>query len=106
MTLYIKRLRKSLVIAGSFRYMYVVEPHKSGLPHIHCIIIQHAGEPLTRKALHAAWGNGFTLWRRLDNPGDGKAAAYCAKYAGKEKTRIRASIRFGKEPLNVIEQNA
>lgn len=88
-TLALKRLRAG---GASVRYLLVMEPHKSGLPHYH-ILIHEVSEPVRKKTLEAFWRFGFSQWRLVQ---DTSAAKYVAKYLSKgAAARVRASLRYG-----------
>lgn len=99
LTDYLKRVRKPL--AGetpvSFRYVAVTEPHKNGLPHLHLIMSERAGNLTYRRICDRWTRNGFADASLVRDPVG--AGAYVAKYITKNsQTRIRASLRFGQLP--------
>lgn len=94
--LMLKRLRKA---GHKFRFIGVCESaadHQSGLPHYH-MLVHEIGNPIKYRDLATTWPHGFTKWKLVD---DGKRAAwYVCKYLTKDaRIRIRASIRYGREP--------
>lgn len=89
-TLYFKRLRKA---DCQFRYVFVAEAHKTGLPHFHALI-HETGDPVRHSALVGAWEWGFIHAKLVQ---DVAQAAYVAKYLSKTMgARVRASIQYGK----------
>lgn len=94
-TLMFKRLRKA---GYSFRYMMVVEAHKSGTPHFHLLLHETSLEgPIRHAVLTAAWGLGFSNWKLVDKE-DPKVVWYATKYLGKSKlARVRASLVYGNQ---------
>lgn len=90
MTKYLKRIRKKY----SFRYMYVIEPHKSGYAHMHMLLFETQGN-IPKRHLKDQWKLGFTRWRLCANAAH--AAAYCAKYLSKTEHKLVASLRFGQK---------
>lgn len=93
---YLKRLRKQS--AARLRYLFVVERHQSGWPHLHCLLHECSGT--VRKAtLERQWPYGFSSWRLVGHSTDdhAKVAWYVVKYLLKEDnaTRIRASLHYG-----------
>lgn len=93
-TLWLKRIRKAE--ATRFRYLVVVEAHASGLPHFHVLVHEREGFPPIRHAtLSSQWRWGFTNFKLVDI-GDGRPAAYVAKYLSKSAlARVRASAGYG-----------
>jgi len=113
-TKYLKRVRAE---SGSFRYLLVLEAHKSGLPHYHLLV--HEGDnPLRWECLTEQWSVGYVQavlvkdgdlyketyyehnkrrWRWTTEPGaQSKVARYVAKYLAKSVlARVRASQRYG-----------
>lgn len=81
-----------------FRYLVVLEHHKSGLPHLHALLHEVAGYPQMRKwYLQELWKhNGFSGMKLVrDNPM--KASVYVTKYLHKEAgARLRPSLLYGK----------
>lgn len=96
-TLYFKRIRKG---NAQFRYLIVAEDHKSGLPHLHCLVHETSPEqPLSWRALSEQWHLGFTKFK-LVPPGDHRAVRYLCKYLTKsQRARVRASLRYGEYGL-------
>lgn len=109
----IKRLRKGFrgppekgfpkgrsYAAVDVRYLAVFERHKTGLPHIHCIV--HEVSPgLTYRHLSRVWKHlGFCEAHVLDDyEGAAVAAGYAAKYIRKDAAgyaRVRSSVGYGK----------
>lgn len=91
-----KRLRKA---GHRFRYLCVVEAHKSGLPHYHILLHQY-GE-LSWRDLDRAWPWGHSKWNLVESA---RAAAYATKYLSKsDRARVRASVRYGYDALSVVE---
>lgn len=89
-TRYLKRIRKA---KAKIRYMYVVEPHKTGLAHVHMLMFEQSG--VTKRLLETQWKHGFSQWRLCVEAHH--AAMYCAKYASKSGQKLRASSKFGKK---------
>lgn len=91
LTLFLKRVREQ---CGPFRYLVVVERHKSGDPHLH-ILLHEASAALLKAKLEAQWRIGFSHWRLVDGA-DPRSAYYVCKYLAKDAlTRVRASQRYG-----------
>lgn len=101
-TLWFKRLRKA---GSSFRYVVVMEPHKSGVPHFHTLFHEIAGcAPVRRSVLRETWsGPNDELTGRIDcelvkeRLGEaGRISNYIGKYLTKTKgARVRASASYG-----------
>lgn len=90
-SLWLKRVRKNS--GASFRYLMVVEPHKSGLPHYHLLIHEAEGGLIRHRVLANSWSAGFGLYKLVV---DAKAAAYVCKYLSKTAAaRVRASVGYG-----------
>lgn len=90
-TRWLKRVRSGA--KGPFRYLLVAEEHKSGDPHIHCLVHEF-GEPIPKRLLEGQWNYGFSHWRLVGD--DPRAASYVCKYLSKDlRTRVRASIGYG-----------
>lgn len=88
-TLMFKRLRKA---GYKFRYLSVLETHKSGLPHYHLMIFER-GTPVPKVDLEKNWSHGFSSFRLVN---DQRGACYAAKYISKTNVaRVRASVGFG-----------
>lgn len=103
-TLYWKRLRKTHNAA--LRYLSVFERHRTGLPHIHCLVHEtDPARPVRKRALQSEWKLGFSQFRLVD---DGpNAARYVTKYLTKElATRVRSSLLYGKQPLASLGNQA
>lgn len=91
-TKWLKRTRKNT--GARLRYLLTCEAHKSGVPHYHVLLHETSEVAATKRALEAAWKQGFSHWR-LVQPGEG-AAAYACKYLAKSAlTRVRASQHYG-----------
>lgn len=91
-TLWLKRVRKES--KAPFRYLLVVEKHKSGLPHYHALIHEGSPDQPVRKAvLQGQWHAGFSAFKLAD---DKRALTYLTKYLTKEfLARVRASRNYG-----------
>lgn len=88
-----KRMRKSGLV---FRYLMVLEAHKSGLPHYH-MLIHEIGNPIVKKRLDCIWPFGFVQWRLAER----EHAFYVCKYISKSNaSRVRASLRYGGSSLS------
>lgn len=91
LTRWLKRLRAS--DCGAFRYLAVTEEHKSGDPHIHCLLHEFA-DPIPKRVLEEKWRYGFSQFRLVG--ADDRAARYVTKYLSKDlRTRVRASLGYG-----------
>lgn len=93
-TKFMKRVRKN---SGSkFRYLIVVEKHKSGVPHFHLLLHElDAANPVRYRVLSKAWDQGFSDFKLVDNK---DAAGYVSKYLAKAMlARVRASQGYGKD---------
>lgn len=92
-TKYFKRLRKQ---GHKFRYLLVVEAHKSGLPHYHALLHDcSVTKPLVHRAIGAQWPLGF-YQAKLVPDGDISAVNYITKYLTKSAiSRVRASAGYG-----------
>lgn len=89
-TKYLKRVRKQ---CGSFRYLLVVEHHKSGLPHYHMLVHEVVEGAVTHAVLAQQWQIGFEKWRLVAQT---KQATYLCKYLAKTNAaRVRASAEYG-----------
>lgn len=88
LTKWFKRLRKR----HAFRYLLVMEAHKSMLPHYH-VLLHEIGDPIRKKELRKAnWELGFTSWKVAEP----SRAYYVAKYLSKSSlARVRASLHYG-----------
>lgn len=102
--LFLKRLRKGLP-PKSLRYLYVVEPHKSGEPHLHVLIHEQVQGTVTKRKLERAWGYGFTKFRLADEAIE--CTKYCLKYVTKAgpASPVRASQLYGR-PLAHVARGA
>lgn len=91
--LWLKRLRKNT--GCPLRYLAITEAHKSGVPHWHLLLHeQDFDRPIRHKVLSGSWHLGYDDYRLIH---DVKAAAYSAKYLGKEvSARVRASGLYGR----------
>jgi len=84
-----KRLRKQ---GYAFRYLYVMEAHKDGYPHVH-MLIHEVSAQIPKRALGAQWPHGFSSFKLVDDP---RAASYVTKYLVKDmRSKIRASQGYG-----------
>lgn len=90
LTKWFKRLRKS---GHSFRYLLVMEAHKSGLPHYHALL-HEIGDPISYRNLKSAnWALGFTRFTVAET----YSCYYVTKYLAKDcKARVRASVAYGR----------
>lgn len=99
--LFFKRLRKNL--KQPFAFMYVLERHKSGLPHVHALIHERSLRGLRKAELQENWSYGFTTFKLIEHENGvsaQRAARYVVKYLQKEQEgRVRASLRYGKPLL-------
>lgn len=95
-TLWLKRLRKQKDVR--FRYVIVVEAHKSGLPHYHCLLHEVTTTPLRHAVLSNSWPHGFVHFKLVDDTD--KTVSYVCKYLAKSAlARVRASVSYGIDPL-------
>jgi hypothetical protein len=96
---YFKRVRKGLRQKGdqvlSFRYLLVIERHKSGEPHMHFLCHETSALfPISKRRLEKHWPFGHTDFIIVKNE---RQCRYVAKYLGKEhNSRVHASLRYGK----------
>lgn len=91
-TRFLKRVRKNS--DARLRYLLVAEAHKSGMPHWHILLHEHAGSA-SKRELEAAWRYGFSHWRLVQTQ-DPRAARYACKYLSKTAlARVRASKQYG-----------
>lgn len=91
---YVKRVRKTA--SGDIRYLFTVENHKDGTPHLHGLIFEKKSGSTTWRKLHAAWPNGFVSAQLAD----AGSIFYVCKYAMKNDLkvkRMRASKKFGQD---------
>jgi len=82
--------------------MWIVELHKSGLPHLHMLLFEQRQGQVTKRDIERAWGWGFVKAKLTVEPEE--CAKYVVKYmskAGAECT-VRASLHFG-TPLGAAE---
>lgn len=93
---YVKRVRWHY--PHQIRYLYVAEPHQSGLPHLH-MLVHEVSQPVEGEEgklpaiLEKEWPFGFTKWALVT---DGNSARYVTKYLSKEAScRVRASRHYG-----------
>ncbi len=95
LTLWLKRVRKNS--QASIRYLMVCEAHKNNLPHYHALIHETERETMvTKRVLQAAWPHGFTNFKLLADD-ESSGATYACKYLNKDvRSRVRASIRYGR----------
>lgn len=95
---YWKRLRKA---GHAFKYLVVLEPHKSGRVHMHWLLHEQC-KPILHRQLEAAWGRGICKivllgGRSKRSAGPREAAFYVAKYLSKSyQSRQLASARYGR----------
>lgn len=94
-TLWLKRVRAQS--KASLRYILVVEAHKSGLPHMHCLIHDCAtGSPVKWRHLHDQWSLGFSRFKLISLDEKTKFVSYVCKYLSKSPlARVRASLNYG-----------
>lgn len=92
LTLWLKRIRKES--EATLRYCLVVEAHKSGDPHWHCLVHEvPGGGSVKERTLRQQWKLGFSKFTLIEDEG---AAGYVAKYLSKSVlARVRASIDYG-----------
>lgn len=84
-----KRLRKA---GYNFRYLYVMEAHKDGYPHVH-MLIHEVSAQIPKRVLGTQWPYGFSSFKLVDDP---RAASYITKYLVKDmRSKIRASQGYG-----------
>lgn len=88
----LKRVRSASGVP--FKYLCVVEAHKSGYPHYHLLVHERSHEKQLRwKLLSSQWRHGFSKWRLVVDPGE---ATYITKYVNKsDYARVRASVAYG-----------
>ena len=92
-TKFLKRVRRNS--RSTLRYLLVAEAHKSGYPHFH-LLVHELDTPVTKRVLEAAWTDGFSQFRLVQNVLDAAPAWYVCKYLTKSAlTRVRASLRYG-----------
>lgn len=92
-TKYLKRVRKQSKC--SFRYLLVMEAHKSGLPHYHMFLHETpSGGEVPKRILKYQWHLGFTDFKLVDDAH--RRADYICKYLAKSNlARVRASKGYG-----------
>lgn len=86
----IKRVRANT--GERFRYLLVCEPHKSGNPHWHALIHEHAA-PILKRQIQAEWREGFSNAKLIAPERAGYVAKYLSKHYG---ARVRASKMYGR----------
>lgn len=87
-----------------YRYVVVVEAHKSGLPHYHLLVHEvTANEPLKYSHLDGQWKLGFSKFRLVKSASE---ARYVCKYLSKSSlARVRPSLNYGyHSSLDVVSQ--
>lgn len=90
-TKYLKRVRKQSPLG--FRYLLVVEHHKSGLPHYHMLVHELVDGAVKYAVLADQWQLGFEKWKVV---ADMRQATYLCKYLSKATiARVRASVAYG-----------
>lgn len=96
LTKFFKRLRKKGL---KYRYCFVCEAHKSGLPHYHGLIHEiRLDAPVRYAQLEHEWPLGFSQYRLVKSA---ESTAYLAKYLSKAMlARVRASQRYGRAALD------
>lgn len=97
--LYLKRLRKSGI---AFRYLWVIERHKSGAPHVH--ILLHERSPARHRVLSSQWQLGFSKFNLVAEGENAKAARYVAKYLSKGLMRPFASFKYGSPSVTKLNE--
>lgn len=102
LTLWLKRVRKES--GARLRYLLVMEPHKSGAPHYHCLVHEcEADAPVRHRTLTGQWPNGFTKFNLVEGT---QHAGYVCKYLSKNAVaRVRASKRYGQRIVPPIGWN-
>jgi len=107
--LYVKRCRSH---QPPLRYVWVIEPHKDGQPHVH--ILWHLSVPPSEYKcdtegyplfLRTQWRLGFTTMRIVAHDSK-EAGGYVAKYLSKESgCAVRASQKYGEvnAPLDAFK---
>lgn len=97
---YLKRVRKQSNVP--FRYLLVLEAHKSGLPHYHMLLHETVlGKAVTKRCIEGQWPHGFVKAKLVNmDASPWRVAWYVAKYLSKDtRARVRASVAYGKSPL-------
>lgn len=107
LTKFIKRVRKNS--GAPIRYIAVAEPHKSGVPHFHILMHEvDENRPLLKRHINVSpddpnrpnWPLGFSNVKLAD---DARSVWYLCKYLAKDvRTRIRASVFYGKQNPSVL----
>lgn len=92
---FVKRVREGTRPRRKFRYVVVVELHKSGRPHLHALIHEQDGYPLTKFYLESKWPYGFTNMKLVDGDQVSVTAEYLCKYLTKGNSRINPSQKYG-----------
>lgn len=100
--LFFKRVRTNF--KQPIAHMYVLEKHKSGLPHAHALIHERSLRGLRKVELHSAWNYGFSSFKLVEQPMDGdpiqhyrRVSRYVVKYLQKQHdARVRASLHYGR----------
>lgn len=94
-TLWLKRVRQAS--NAKLRFLLVMERHKTGLPHYHCLI--HEGAiPVVKRVLSDQWKLGFSKFKLVEQEAGSlqRASYYVAKYLTKAaNARVRASVGYG-----------
>ena len=103
---YWKRLRKE---GHCFRYFFVVERHRSGLPHGH-FLLHEEKEPIRKTAIQAAWNWGFSNvsivgGKAKQSAAPERAAWYVAKYLSKS-SQARVIASQGYRPAKRVRRTA
>jgi len=88
---WLKRVRKH---NPAFRYLLVVERHKSGDPHYHVLVHESdPDQPLRKRLLSSQWRSGFSQFKLVENRSQ---LTYSTKYLTKDfAARVRASQNYG-----------
>ncbi len=96
---YVNRLRKGLVQRGwpqvQFRYLWVPEPHKSGLIHFHMLLHEVADDMrIPKRRIEDMWGLGHAGAKEVHSEAEAK---YACKYLGKHhfEGRLAVSKHYG-----------
>lgn len=97
-TKYLKRIRKAS--ETPFRYICVLEKHKTGLPHYHLLVHEMVEGSVKSDDLASKWELGIEYWRVVEEAEKKDTASYVCKYLSKaNEARVRASLRYGSPPL-------
>lgn len=95
---FMKRLRTNF--KQRIAYMYVLERHKSGLPHAHALIHERSLRGLRKRELQDTWSYGFSTFKLIEldqGASVQRASRYVVKYLQKEQeARVRASLKYGR----------